>query len=299
MDKSNIFKQKDQGFSSANKSFLTPPFIYKKKVLNSPIFSKNLCEETLDHREIKQNNDLLSRIFKKKEFAKKNIISPIHSKKNEPNVSVEYAYFQDITRKIIEKKLKEFQDPNVEFPEYYMKTLKDYLMVTNNKKMVVFFEALRKTCPFFNKMDPVILKRVLLALGINPNNNYSVISWESFKKISRLILHKSALSNEKEEFIVNFLLGKESFSSQNKDLYVSVIEFLSLFGKLAEPFENREEVDEIYEHPCIKEIFLKNMELCQAWDKESGLKIRDFREAFKRKQLEVDHFMHIIFGNYF
>lgn len=297
---SSFFKEKDQGFSSANKSFLSPPFIYKKKAINSPIFSNSFCEETSDNREMKQNNDLLTRIFKKTEFAKKKaVFSPIQSKKNEPNVSVEYAYFQEITRKIIEKKLKEFQDPNAELPDYYIKTLKDYLTTTNNKKMVVFFESLRKTCPFFDKMDAVILKRALLALGINPNNNYSVISWDSFKKISRLILHKSAISIEKEEFIVNFLLGKESFHTQNKDLYVSGIEFASLFDKLAESFENREEMDEIYEHPSIKDIFLRNLELCQAWDKALGLKIKEFKEALRRKQLEADHFMHIILGNYF
>ena len=274
-------------------SFLKTPLFFKK--LNNPMpffLSQNKTPLSLST----QNSLLFTNYLKKK---KNRIIVPRKraclslqgfSSKNEQNVISEFSYFQQISQKIIEKKQKEFENPNSELPDYYLPTLQAFTRSKNDKKPLVFLQSLKKICPFFN-LDPLIVTRILLACDINPNNRFSPVSWTSFERVSRVLIHKNANFDENCEFLIGFFVGKSNF---NENEEVPALEIIALVGKLTNCMVNREKPEELYEKPSLKEVLVRDLETSGAFSRKFGLSIRKFREALKRKTIDFQQYLKLI-----
>lgn len=212
------------------------------------------------------------------------------SSKDGQNVVSEFSYFQQISNKILQKKQKEFENPNSELPEYYLPTLQAFNRKKDERKPLVFLDSLRKMCPFF-EIDPIILTRILLACDINPNNRFSPVSWPSFQRISRVLFHKNATFDEKCDFLIAFFAGKANFNDNEQ---ISAFEINGLLGKMANFVLISEKPEELCEIPSLKEVLLRDLEESGAFDRRTGLSIRRFREALKRKVIDIQQYLQLI-----
>ena len=55
----------------------------------------------------------------------------------------------------------------------------------------------------FKKQKNLVVKRLLLALGINIyNKEYEIITWEQFLKLKKILIYKDASNNELVSFVI-------------------------------------------------------------------------------------------------
>ena len=55
---------------------------------------------------------------------------------------------------------------------------------------------------FFQTQEKFIVDRVLLLLGINPNNELDLVNWKQFSTFKHVLVNRDAPNNEIVDFIV-------------------------------------------------------------------------------------------------
>ena len=58
-----------------------------------------------------------------------------------------------------------------------------------------------ESCDFFQTQQKFVVDRVLLVLGINPNNELEIVNWKQFSLFKRVLVNRDAPNNEIVEFI--------------------------------------------------------------------------------------------------
>ncbi len=302
--------------------FFRTPISYKLPAQNLSSFSFPI-EKPLDFlSEINENNLLITNRLKKGNFSKKKPDFLLKSVKKELNTLYEYTLLQQISSKALEKKLKEFENPNLELPGYYQPLIHDFQQ-KKQKKPFVFMDSLLKNYPLFEEIDPLIMNRALLTLEMNPNNRFSLVNYENFQRFSRILVHRIANIEENSLFITDFFnlakkegflakkheiplnfLNKSQIFSNKQSLFlpkipicsISSCEIMSLLNKMTEKYSFREKPDELYEENSLKELFLMNLQLSGCFSNEKGLNIKRFRDNLKKGILDYKHFIDLIVG---
>ena len=68
----------------------------------------------------------------------------------------------------------------------------------------VFVEA----CDLFKKIKPFIVNRILLALGINPQNQLEMITWNHFLSFKKLLVYREAQNCDIVDFVIKVAYQK-------------------------------------------------------------------------------------------
>lgn len=193
---------------------------------------------------------------------------------------------------MLEKKRREFESFRAEIPRYYLPTLQTFQQGKKERNAVVFLESLRKMCPFLGR-DSIIVTRILLACGINPYNRFSPVSWTSFQRLSRVVIHQNAGFDEKCEFLVAFFAGTSNFLETEE---IPEIEIGGLLGKIAINITGKEKREEVTASSELKEGWINEFKRVNAISEGNGLNVRRFRSALKRKDIDCHKFLNFIFA---